>query len=118
MPDRILLEGIQVPARLGTSKEERELQRPVRVDLSLEMPLARPGRSDRLCDTVDYVAVHRTVERLAAGDHQLVEALAEEIAAALLESFPIDRCRVTVRKQAPLAGVAERAGVRIVRARA
>lgn len=118
MADQILLEGIQVPGKLGTSKEERELLRPVLVDLSLERSLERPGRSDCLTDTVDYTAVYQTVERLAARDHQLVEALAEEIAEALLESFPIDRCRVTVRKQAPLAGVARSAGVRIVRGRA
>ena len=45
--DSIVLQGIQVPAALGVSKAEREMRRPVRIELELETDLRRSGRSDR-----------------------------------------------------------------------
>lgn len=116
--DRILLEGIQVPAALGVSKGERALRRPVLIDVELRRDLARAGRSDRLADTIDYAEIYRAVERVASErEHRLVEALAERLAVALLEAFPIASCTLTVRKPSPVAGALQRAGVRITRGR-
>jgi len=107
-----------VPAALGVSQAERKLRRPVRIELELAMDLARPGHSDRLADTIDYGDIYRLVEQVAGvGEHRLVEALAERIAAALLQHYPIEACRVCVRKLAPVAGNLRRAGVRITRSR-
>jgi dihydroneopterin aldolase len=115
-PDRIVLEGIEVPAALGVSRAERRMRRPVRIDLELEADLAAAGHSDRLRDTVDYGDIYRVVEEVAGTrDHRLVEALAERIAQALLAAFPFDACTVSVRKQAPVGGNLRRAGVRITR---
>jgi len=116
--DAILLEGIEVPSALGVTAAERRMRRPVRIDLELERPLARPGKSDRIGDTIDYGAVYRIVEEVAGGgEHRLVEALGERIVAALFDRFAVERVTITVRKAEPLAGVVERTGVRITRRR-
>ncbi len=116
--DRILLEGIEVPAALGVSKAERAMRRPVGIELELAADLRRAGRSDRLGDTIDYGAIYATVEEIASGqEHRLVEALAERIADALLAGYPIESCTVTVRKFAPVGGNVRHAGVRIERTR-
>lgn len=118
MKDRILLEGIEVPAALGVSKAERDMRRPVLIDLELGFALERAGRSDRLAHTLDYGQIYRTVEEVAGTrEHRLVEALAERVAAALLSSYPIESCTVSVRKFAPVAGHLRHAGVRITRSK-
>jgi dihydroneopterin aldolase len=119
MKDVIVLDGIEVPAALGVSKAERRLRRPVQIELELAFDLQESGRSDRLADTIDYTEIYRTVEEVAGTrEHRLVEALAERISVALLSSYPIESCTVSVRKQAPVGGHLTRAGVRITRTRA
>ncbi len=116
--DAILLEGIVVPAALGVSAAERRMRRPVDIDVELAIDLERAGRSDRLAHTIDYGQVHAEVERVAGErEYRLVERLAEQIAAMLLKSCPIDSCTVTVRKRSPVAGDLRHAGVRITRSR-
>ncbi len=116
--DAILLENLQVPAALGVTAAEREMRRPVRIDLEVGRSLAKAGGSDRIRETLDYGDIYQVVERVAGGgEYRLVEALATGIAEALLAEFSIDWVRVEIRKAKPLAGVLEAAGVRITRTR-
>lgn len=116
--DKILLEGIEVPAALGVTSAERQMRRPVRLDLELGFDLQPSGRSDDLTQTIDYGEIYEVVEKIAGGrEHKLVEALGERIADALFERFPIESVTLTVRKSKPIAGVLQWAGVRIVRTR-
>ncbi len=117
--DAIVLEGIEVPAALGVSAAERRMRRPVRVDLEVGCDLRTAGESDRIRDTLDYALIYDAVEEVAGHrEHRLVEALAENVAAAILDRFPIDWVTVVVRKAKPLAGVLDYTGVRISRTRA
>ena len=116
--DRILLEGIQIPAALGVTAAERRMRRPVLLDLEVERDLRRAGRTDRIGDTLHYKRIFEIVEDVAGNQaHKLVEALAERIAAAVMDKFDADAITVTVRKPKPIAGVLEHAGVRIRRTR-
>ena len=116
--DTILLENIQVPSSLGVTAGERNLRRPVRIDLEIGRSLRTPGLSDRVEDTLDYGVVYGLVESVAGeGEHRLVEALGERIAAALLARFEMDWVRVTVRKAKPLAGAVDSAGIQLTRYR-
>jgi dihydroneopterin aldolase len=116
--DAIVLEGMLVPAALGVTAAERRMRRPVHIDVEIGLCLRAAGESDRIRDTLDYGMVYDLVEEIAGTrEHKLVEALAERIAAALLERFEIDWVSVRVRKLRPVAGALELAGVRIVRRR-
>ena len=117
-PDIILLEGIEVPAALGVTEAERQMRRPVRLDLELGFDLRPSGQTDDLSQTIDYGAIYEVVEKVAGGrEHKLVEALGERIADALFENFPVESVQLTVRKSKPIAGVLDWAGVRITRTR-
>jgi dihydroneopterin aldolase len=117
-PDIILLEGIEVPASLGVTEAERQMRRPVRLDLELGFDLRPSGQSDDLSQTIDYGEIYEVVEKVAGGrEHKLVEALGERIADALFENFPVESVQLTVRKSKPIAGVLDWAGVRITRNR-
>jgi dihydroneopterin aldolase len=117
--DRILLEGIQVPAALGVTAAERRMRRPVLLDLEIECDLRAAGRTDRIGQTIHYGRIYDVVEDIAANvEHKLVEALGERIARAVLSKFDVDAVTVTVRKPKPIAGVLEYTGVRLTRTRA
>lgn len=118
MADVILLEGIQVPAALGVTAAERRTRRPVLLDLEVARDLRAAGRSDRIRHTLHYKRIFEVVEDVAANqEHQLVEALGDRIARAVLTKFDADAVTVTVRKPTPIAGVLRFAGVRITRTR-
>ena len=118
MSDVILLEGIQIPAALGVTAAERRVRRPVTLDLEVGLDLRDAGRVDRIRRTVHYKRVFEIVEDVAANqEHQLVEALGDRIARAVLSKFDVDFVTVTVRKPTPIAGVLQYAGVRITRTR-
>jgi dihydroneopterin aldolase len=119
--DEILLEGMHFYAYHGVNPEERALGQRFTVDVTLAADLRRAGRSDDLGDTVSYSAVYKLVRGIVEGEpRQLIEAVAEEIAAEILTNFPpVQRVSVTVRKpEVPMKGsMLDAAGVRITRSR-
>ena len=116
--DRILLEGIQIPAALGVTAAERRVRRPVRLDIEVARDLRDAGRSDRIGDSVHYKRIYEVAADVAANqDHRLVEALGERIAQAILGKFDVSEVTVTVRKPSPISGVLDYCGVRIRRRR-
>jgi dihydroneopterin aldolase len=116
MGDAILLEGIQVPAALGVTAAERRARRPVLLDLEVEYDLRASGASDRIGQTLHYKRIFEVVEDVAANqEHNLVEALGERIARAVLARFPAEAVTVTVRKPTPIAWVLQHAGIRLRR---
>jgi dihydroneopterin aldolase len=118
MADTIFLEGIQIPAALGVTAAERQMRRPVTLDIEVERDLREAGRSDNIRQTVHYKRIFEVVEDIASNhEHKLVEALGERIAEAVLGKFDVDAVTVTVRKPKPIAGVLEYAGIRIRRER-
>lgn len=104
LPDRILIPGIPLQARVGCTPEERAVAQRVLLDLELECDAHAAGEADDLALAVDYVGVRDTVERVAtARPFRLIEALAESVASEILRGFPVPRVRVRVRKPAALA---------------
>ncbi len=120
--DEILLEGMRFYAYHGVNPEERALGQRFMVDVVLAVDLRRPGQSDDLADTVSYSTVYKVVRGIVEGEpRDLIEAVAEEIAAAILTGFPdVARVTVTVRKpEVPMKGsLLDAAGVRITRSQA
>lgn len=90
----------------------------VRVDLEMEADCRAAGLADEFSGTLDYRAVAKRVQSLVEGSSfQLVEALAESIAATILQDFP-KASSVTVRVAKPGAvRWAESVGVEILRER-
>jgi 7,8-dihydroneopterin aldolase/epimerase/oxygenase len=119
--DLILLEGMVFHGRHGTLPAERELGQPFVVDVELRLSLRPAGLSDDLSQTVDYGEVHRQVREIVEGPPvNLTETVAERIAAAVLEGYPlVDAVRVKVAKpHVRLGGTALKgSAVEIVRRR-
>jgi dihydroneopterin aldolase len=98
------ISGLEVFAHHGVLPDEKRHGQPFLFDLRLRCASAEAARSDDLSHAVDYSAVCDRVAELAqGGPYDLLERLADLIARALLEEFPVTSVWVRVRKpQAPI----------------
>ena len=119
--DEVFLEGLRFYAFHGVNPEEQALGQRFVVDVRVQADLRAAGRGDDLGQTVNYSAAYKRVRAIVEGPpRNLIEAVAEEIAAALLADFPRARAvTVTVRKpEVALKGaILDAVGVRIHRRR-
>ena len=118
--DHIELRHLRILGTHGVLPEERDRAQPFAVDLDLEVDLAPAGTSDDLADTVDYGEVVDRVAAVVSGprSYQLLEALAEAIAAEALIDSRVASVTVAVRKlRPPVATDIASVGVRVTRRR-
>lgn len=87
--DKILIEGASFQAHVGVSEQERAHPQEIVMDMQVFLDVRGAGNRDDLAATVSYVDIHEAAARaIAAKPHILVEAIAEEVAANVLRSFP------------------------------
>jgi dihydroneopterin aldolase len=98
--DRILLTDMVFHGHHGTLPAENELGQPFVVSIELHLDLRPAGSSDDLTRTVDYGGVHRMARDIVEGPPvQLIETLAERIAAGVLRDHPaVEAVKVRVAK--------------------
>lgn len=103
--DTVRIRGLKVEAIVGVHDWERRLPRPVVIDLELAADVTRAAKSDALKDALDYAAVAQTVSAFAAASKfQLIETLAERLAAKLQKDFGVAWLKVEVHKPGAVAG--------------
>jgi dihydroneopterin aldolase len=122
MTDRIVLQGMLFEGRHGVLSEEKATPQLFEVDVELYLDLRPAGESDDLSRTVDYREAFEIARSVVEGPtRELIETLAESIAARLLGSFGrvgVGEVVVRVRKPAVLlSGPLDGASVEIRRAR-
>lgn len=105
MPDIIKITGIRSWGHHGALPEETRLGQRFRVNLALELDTRPAALNDDLTKTVNYAEVVKLVEsELRGRPVKLIEALAENMAARLLNTFPI-LSGVTIELEKPSAPV-------------
>lgn len=104
MTDCIELTGIEVFARHGVYPKEKERAHVFKVDVVVFTDLSTAGASDDLDDTIDYGLLASEIrEVVGSEDHQLIETVAERVAAVTLAHDRAERVRVTIHKpEAPV----------------
>ncbi len=119
--DEVFLEGLRFYAFHGVNPEEQALGQRFVVDVRIGTDLRDAGHSDDLERTISYSAAYKRIRSVVEGPpRRLIESVAEEIAAALLDDFPAAQTvSVAVRKpEVPMKGsMLDAAGIRIVRSR-
>lgn len=103
--DTITLTGITAQGFHGVFEDERRNGQPFVVDVVLHADLRPAGISDDLTQTAHYGELAEQVAAIIAGEPlNLIEALAERIAGAVLAGYAgVDAVEVTVHKpQAPI----------------
>jgi len=95
---RLLIRDLVLPFRIGVKRRERGKAQ--RVAINLDMAVRdRPITRDRLSEVTDYEAVVEGVRLVAAAEtFNLVETLAERIAALCFNAPDVTAVRVRVEK--------------------
>ncbi len=115
--DIIRVHDMVFQARHGCSAAERELGALYGVSVELYLDTRGAAEQDKLEYTADVAEVYSTVREIVTGPaRNLLESIAEDIADALLERFPVEAVRVRFHKdRVPLPGPAAGYEVEILR---
>jgi dihydroneopterin aldolase len=99
MPDQIAIQGLRLFGKHGVHEWEKQYAQPFDIDLSLSVDLRRDAETDNLDDTVSYVDIIEAVKGIVMNEqHNLIERLADRIAAVALSDPRVLEVDVTVRK--------------------
>ncbi|GGA71062.1 dihydroneopterin aldolase [Ornithinibacillus halotolerans] len=116
--DKIILTNMRFYGFHGLLPEEKKLGQRFNVDLELYLDTSKAGNSDNMHYSIDYSKVYQKVKAVVEGKSKnLIEAVAESVAANLLASFTLlEACRVKVIKpDPPIPGHYESVAVEIFR---
>lgn len=115
--DRIRLSGLRARGYHGVLPQERREGQEFVVDAVLRLDLREAGHSDDLAHTVHYGELAERLVAVVRGEPvDLIETLAERLAAVCLAEARVRRAEVTVHKpQAPIPHTFGDVAVTIVR---
>ena len=103
--DTIFLHDLRVETIVGIWDWERKIKQTVSIDLEMGSDIRRAAASDSIDDTLNYKLVAKRVQQFVAeSEFQLVETLAERIAAILLAEFALPWVQVRVNKPGVIRG--------------
>ena len=99
MADRITLTGLTVFGHHGVFEHEKRDGQEFLIDITLWLDLSAAAESDDLTKTVNYGELAQLAERIVAGPSKdLIEAVAGEIADAVMTAFVVHAVEVTIHK--------------------
>jgi len=118
--DKIYVNEMEFYGYHGVFAEETKLGQRFKVDLMVETDLSKAGKSDDLTQSVHYGELFEVCKSIVEGKpYKLLEAVAEKIAATVLEQFVlVETCTVKVIKpDPPIPGHYKSVAVEIKRSR-
>src|SRR6266446_1131422 len=99
MGDRISLLGLRAFGRHGVLPEERVAGQEFIIDAVLWLDFRPAAASDDLTQTVSYADVAHRLHEIVSGEPvQLIETLADRLAAACLDQDLVQQVEITVHK--------------------
>lgn len=106
---RTIVRDLVLSSSIGVYAEERLAPQPIRLNLELTVISPEDPMAEDLAQVVDYAALVGRVRALIGGRHfDLVETMAEALAALCLEDRRVIAARVRIEK---LNAIADAAGV-------
>ena len=99
MTDIVYIQGLSVETTIGVYDWERTIKQTLVLDLEMAADVATPGASDAVSDALDYAAVSsRVLALVEASSFELIESVAEHVAALVLSEFAVTWLRLRVSK--------------------
>lgn len=103
--DRIFLSELKIDTIIGIWEWERRIRQTVVIDLEMSADIAKAAATDEVADTLNYKLVAKCIQDFVAdSSFQLVETLAERIAAIIREEFDVVWVKVRVNKPGAIRG--------------
>ena len=103
--DIIFLNEMKVETVIGIWDWERKIRQTVVIDLEMAADIRKAAASDSVDDTLNYKLVAKRLQQfIGDSEFQLVETLAEKIAAIVNDEFGVPWVRVRVNKPGAIRG--------------
>lgn len=103
--DIIYLHDLKVDTIIGIFEWERRIRQTISLDLEMAADIRKAASSDTIDDTLDYKAVaKRVIQFVEDSRFQLVETLAEQVAAVVMTEFGIPWMRLRINKKGAIRG--------------
>lgn len=103
--DIVFISDLRIETIIGIYDWERRVRQTISLDLEMGADIRRAAASDAIEDTLNYKAVaKRLIEFVGASRYQLVETLAEEIAAIVQREFAVPWVKLTLHKPGAVRG--------------
>lgn len=97
--DIVFVDGLAVETVIGIYDWEREIRQRVVLDLEMATDIRLAATSEDIDNTLNYKTVcDRLVEFVERSDFLLVETLAEEVAALVMQEFSVPWLKLKVTK--------------------
>jgi 7,8-dihydroneopterin aldolase/epimerase/oxygenase len=97
--DEIRIEQLEISARIGVPEEERVTPQRLTINISFWPYQQTRDLADNIHNAVNYSVVANETKSFVRGQSvNLIETLADQVAAHLLKTFPIQKVTVEVRK--------------------
>ena len=116
--DKIIIENMEFYGYHGVFEEENKLGQRYRVSATVYLDLQAAGKTDDLNKSVNYAEIYTLCKGIVEGKpYNLIEVVAEKIAADILISYPIiQSCKIKVVKpDPPIPGHYDSVAVEIIR---
>jgi len=103
--DTVFISDLRIDTLIGIYDWERRVRQTISLDLEMGADIRKAAASDAIEDTLNYKAVaKRLIDFVGNSEYQLVETLAEQIAAIVLTEFAVPWLRLTVHKPGAVRG--------------
>jgi len=97
--DEIRIEQLEISARIGVPEEERVTPQRLTINISFWPYQQTRDLADNIHNAINYSVVADETKSFVRGQSvNLIETLADQVAAHLLKTFPIQKVTVEVRK--------------------
>lgn len=103
MSDIVIIEGLKIDAIIGIYAWEKEVRQPLLLDLEMAWDNRVAAQTDDIRFALDYEAVSNQLTALIKGKpYELIERVAEESAAMIMQTFKVKWLRLRVNKPTAL----------------
>lgn len=103
--DIVYIRELRIETIIGIFDWERRIRQTVSIDLEMATDIRKAAASDRIQDALDYKAVSKRLIAFVEGsEFQLVETMAEKIAALVREEFHVPWLRLQLSKPGAVRG--------------
>lgn len=103
--DIVYIRGLEVQTVIGIYDWEKEIKQTVTIDLEMGCDIRRAAALDEISEALDYKAVSKRIASFVEqARFQLVETLAERIAAIVREEFGVTWVRLSLGKPGAVTG--------------
>lgn len=103
--DTIFLRDLRITTIVGIWEWERRMPQVVSIDLDMAADIRKAAASDAIEDTLNYKAVTKRIQAFVGESRfDLIETMADRVAAIITDEFSVPWVRVSVHKPWAIRG--------------